>query len=64
MRKRPLPKQDMDAKLKEVMSFMGKRSAEARQKAWGRKEFVKKMREWGRLGGRPRKADKRGKGKS
>ena len=34
-------------------SLMGKKSAAAREKQWGRKQFVKKMREWGKLGGRP-----------
>lgn len=42
------------------MSLIGKRSAEVRQKKWGRTAFVKKMREWGKLGGRP-KAGKKGK---
>lgn len=35
-------------------SLMGRKSAEARQKKWGKKEFVKKMQEWGKLGGRPK----------
>jgi hypothetical protein len=34
---------------------MGRRSAEARIKKWGRAEFERKMRDWGKLGGRPRK---------
>ena len=33
---------------------MGRKSAEARNKKWGKKEFVRKMREWGKLGGRPK----------
>ncbi len=33
--------------------MMGHRSAEARVKAWGKREFVKRMQEWGKLGGRP-----------
>jgi hypothetical protein len=41
-------------------SLMGRKSAEARKKKWGKKEFVRKMREWGKLGGRPKG---RGKGK-
>ena len=45
----------------EAASALGKRSAEVRQKKWGKREFVKKMREWGKLGGRPKKADKEGK---
>jgi hypothetical protein len=47
-------------------SHMGRRSVEARVKAWGKREFVKRMREWGKLGGRPpgsgkkKKATKKG----
>jgi len=48
-------KKTVDEKIKEVMSLMGRRSAEAREKQWGKREFVKKMRAWGKLGGRPRK---------
>jgi len=33
---------------------MGRRSAEARIKKWGKKEFKRKLREWGKLGGRPK----------
>jgi hypothetical protein len=45
-------------------SLMGRKSAEARRKKWGNKEFARRMREWGRLGGRPKgsgKKQKRGK---
>jgi hypothetical protein len=35
-------------------SLMGRKSAEARRKKWGKKEFVHKMQEWGKLGGRPK----------
>lgn len=35
-------------------SLMGKRSAQAREKKWGKKEFVRRMQEWGKLGGRPK----------
>ncbi len=35
-------------------SLMGRKSVEARKKKWGKKEFVRKMREWGKLGGRPK----------
>jgi hypothetical protein len=45
-------------------STLGKRSADVRQKKWGKKEFVKRMREWGKLGGRPKKSEsKRKEGK-
>jgi len=52
--------QDTEAKISEVMSLMAQRSVEARKKAWGKKEFKKRMKEWGKLGGRPRKNDKKG----
>ena len=42
----------------EAASALGQRSAEVRQKKWGKREFAKRMREWGKLGGRPKKADK------
>jgi hypothetical protein len=40
--------------LNKAASLMGRKSAEARKKKWGKKEFVRKMREWGKLGGRPK----------
>jgi len=40
--------------LNEAASLMGRRSVEARRKKWGKKEFVKRMQEWGKLGGRPK----------
>jgi hypothetical protein len=39
----------------EAASLMGRRSANARVKKWGKQEFVRRMQEWGKLGGRPRK---------
>ena len=38
----------------EAAKLLGHRSAEVREEAWGRREFVKRMREWGKLGGRPK----------
>jgi hypothetical protein len=35
-------------------SLMGRRSVEVRIKSWGKREFIAKMREWGKLGGRPK----------
>ena len=63
MKKKRKGKQDMESKISEVMSLMGKRSAKEREKAWGAKEFKKRMKEWGKLGGRPKKAGTKGKGK-
>ena len=42
----------------EAASALGKRSVEVRQKKWGKKEFVERMREFGKLGGRPKKDSK------
>jgi hypothetical protein len=43
----------------QAASMMGRRSAEARVKAWGKREFVKRLREWGKLGGRPKGSGKK-----
>jgi hypothetical protein len=40
-------------------SLMGRQSVEARIKRWGKRKFVAKMREWGKLGGRPRGSGKK-----
>jgi hypothetical protein len=40
-------------------SLLGKRSASARKKKWGKKEFVRRMQEWGKLGGRPKGSGKK-----
>lgn len=42
------------ADVSRAASAMGRRSAEARIEKWGRREFVRRMRAWGKLGGRPR----------
>ena len=42
----------------EAASALGKRSAEVREKKWGKREFLKRMREYGKLGGRPKTAKK------
>jgi hypothetical protein len=42
-------------------SLLGRKSAKARKKAWGKKEFVRKMQEWGKLGGRPKGTGKKSK---
>jgi hypothetical protein len=44
-------------------SLMGRLSAEARKKKWGKRAFVAKMREWGKLGGRPKGSGKKKGGK-
>ena len=40
-------------------SIMGRKSASARIKKWGKKEFVRRMQEWGKLGGRPKGSGKK-----
>ena len=40
-------------------SILGRKSAECRTKEWGKKEFVRRMREWGKLGGRPKGSGKK-----
>jgi hypothetical protein len=40
--------------LNKAAGLMGRKSAEARKKRWGKKEFVRGMQEWGKLGGRPK----------
>jgi hypothetical protein len=42
--------------ISKAASVMGKRSAEARRKKWGKQEFLRRMREYGKLGGRPKSA--------
>jgi len=41
-------------KASEAASLLGKRSARARREQWGEEEFKRRLREWGKLGGRPR----------
>lgn len=47
------------AKINKAASLLGKRSAEARKQKWGKEEFKKRMREWGKLGGRPKGSGKK-----
>jgi len=46
-------------KLNAAASLLGKRSAYARRKKWGKAEFKQRMREWGKLGGRPKGSGKK-----
>ena len=43
----------------EAASLMGRRSAETRKKKWGKREFLRRMRDWGKLGGRPKGSGKK-----
>jgi hypothetical protein len=38
---------------------LAKRSVRARTQAWGKDEFVRRMQEWGKLGGRPKGSGKK-----
>jgi len=40
----------------QAASLLGRLSAEARRRKWGEEGFVVRMREYGKLGGRPPKA--------
>ncbi len=49
--------------LAQAANLLGRRSAQVRIQKWGKQEFVRRMREWGKLGGRPRSEERRpGKG--
>jgi hypothetical protein len=49
--------------VKRAASLMGRKSAKVRQEKWGKQEFIRKMQEWGKLGGRPKGSSKqKGKG--
>jgi hypothetical protein len=49
----------MERPVSRAARLLGRRSAEARIKKWGKREFVKKMQEWGKLGGRPKGSGER-----
>lgn len=45
-------------KSSEAARLLARKSVQARRKKWGKKEFARKMREWGKKGGRPPKEGK------
>jgi hypothetical protein len=45
-------------KAHEAASLLGKRSAEVRRAKWGPAEFKRRLRHWGKLGGRPKGSGK------
>jgi hypothetical protein len=47
-----------DQAVSKAARAMAKRSVEARRKAWGEEEFIRRMHVYGKLGGRPRGAAK------
>jgi hypothetical protein len=46
-------------KIGHAASLMGRRSVQTRVKKWGKEEFLRRMREWGKLGGRPKGSGKK-----
>jgi len=48
----------MKSRIGSAASLMGRKSAEARRNKWGKAEFKRRMREWGKLGGRPKGSGK------
>lgn len=42
----------------EAARLLARRSVRARREAWGEPEFTRKLREWGKLGGRPKASSK------
>jgi hypothetical protein len=55
--KKPATRAEQQKPESEAARLLGQRSAAARRKQWGNEAFVRKMREWGKLGGRPRKVN-------
>ena len=54
--KRKKPPKDASS----AASVLGRRSVQARIKKWGKGEFERHMRQWGKLGGRPKRSKKKG----
>lgn len=42
-------------KASEAASVLGKRSVRARKQQWGEAEYLRRQKEYGKLGGRPKK---------
>jgi hypothetical protein len=43
------------SKSSEAARLLARKSVRARREKWGEREFARRMREWGKLGGRPPK---------
>jgi hypothetical protein len=50
---------DGQSKTSEAARLLAQKSVRVRREKWGKQGFVCRMREWGRLGGRPAKKGKR-----
>ena len=44
--------------IRKAAEALARRSVEARKRAWGEDEFRNRMREWGKMGGRPKGSGK------
>ena len=44
----------ISSEIREAAKALAIRSIEARKRAWGEDEFRNRMREWGKMGGRPK----------
>jgi hypothetical protein len=44
----------VEKKTSEAARLLARKSVRVRREKWGDAEFVRRMREWGKLGGRPR----------
>jgi hypothetical protein len=48
----------MPKKASEAARLLARKSVRARREKWGEKGFLRRMREWGKKGGRPPKGKK------
>jgi hypothetical protein len=48
----------LQSEIRKAARAMARRSVEARKQAWGEDEFRNRLREWGRMGGRPKSGTK------
>jgi hypothetical protein len=55
----PHMKKESSKDVSKAASLMGRKSAEKRATDWGEDEFKRKMREWGKMGGRPKGSGKK-----
>jgi len=46
-------------KVSKAASLMGRKSVQARIEKWGKKEFIRRMQDWGQMGGRPKGSGKK-----
>jgi hypothetical protein len=47
----------MSKQTSEAARLLAQESVRARREKWGEDEFVRRMSQWGKLGGRPRKTN-------